>query len=292
MLLFFCIFLFTGLANASNKCLVIENNYLNFKYVNTCWEFANLEKTQFNDVNVMCKYNRNKHFSDNTNEKACPFLQTQTINGERQTERNSMVNSQIVARGISHEATIAAMKRVERHKLVPLEQRQFAYQDRPLPIGYNQTISQPYIVAYMTEVLNPQKGQKVLEIGTGSGYQAAVLAEIVDEVYTIEIVKELGIRAKNDLKKMGYTNIHFKIGDGYAGWEEHAPYDAIIVTAAPDHIPEKLIEQLKDGGRMIIPVGPAYLNQQLRLIEKRNGKISQTNVMGVRFVPFTRNIND
>lgn len=207
---------------------------------------------------------------------------------ERQTERDIMINKQIINRGINHEATIKAMRKVERHKLVPENQRANAYADSPLPIGYGQTISQPYIVAYMTQAIDPQKDYKVLEIGTGSGYQAAVLAEIVKEVYSIEIVEELGLRAKNDLKEMGYNNIHIRIGDGYQGWEEFAPYDAIIVTAAPDHIPKKLLEQLKDGGKMIIPIGQAFSHQQLMLIEKKDDKYTSKNVMGVRFVPFTR----
>jgi len=207
---------------------------------------------------------------------------------ERQAERDRMVNNQIIGRGVKHEATLQAMRKVERHRLVPVAQRQNAYSDSPLPIGYGQTISQPYIVAFMTESIVPAKGQKVLEIGTGSGYQAAVLAEIVDEVFTIEIIKELGERAKKDLVEMGYENIHVKIGDGYYGWPEHAPFDAIVVTAAAEYIPPPLIEQLRDGGRMIIPVGSQFMTQQLVLVEKTDNKVRSRNLMPVRFVPFTR----
>jgi len=208
---------------------------------------------------------------------------------EREVERHLMVRTQIQARGINDEATLEAMKKVERHRLVPDDMKSFAYMDRPLPIGYGQTISQPYIVAFMTEVIRPQKGHKVLEIGTGSGYQAAVLAEIVDEVYTIEIVEALGKRAQRDLNRLNYKNIHIKIGDGYYGWEEHAPFDAIVVTAAAEYIPPPLIAQLKEGGRMIIPVGSPFLTQQLVLVEKIDGKTLSRNLMPVRFVPFTRN---
>jgi protein-L-isoaspartate(D-aspartate) O-methyltransferase len=208
--------------------------------------------------------------------------------GERENERDIMIRQQIEARGITHEPTIDAMRKVQRHMLVPDNQKQNAYSDSPLPIGYGQTISQPYIVAYMTEAMQPKKGQKVLEVGTGSGYQAAVLAEIVDEVYTIEIVEPLGKRARRDLENLGYKNIYVKIGDGYEGWEEHAPFDAIIVTAAVESIPPALIAQLKNGGRMIIPVGSQFMTQQLVLIEKSDDKIRSRNVMPVRFVPFTR----
>lgn len=216
------------------------------------------------------------------------FFLSPNTNKERQAEREQMVRTQIVARGVTHKATIEAMKNVERHLLVPENQRGSAYRDGPLPIGYGQTISQPYIVAYMTEIIKPEKGQKVLEIGTGSGYQAAVLAEIVDKVYTIEIVEVLGKRAKSDLAAMGYNNIEVKLGDGYYGWEEHAPYDAIVVTAAAEFVPPPLIEQLKEGGKMIIPVGSPFLTQQLVLVEKKNGTVRTRNLLPVRFVPFTR----
>ena len=198
-----------------------------------------------------------------------------------------MVSSQLQARDITHRATLHAMRTVPRHLYIPMAQRRFAYHDRPLPIGYGQTISQPYIVAYMTQIIRPDAGQKVLEIGTGSGYQAAVLAEIVDEVYTIEIVGELGRTAKSVLDEQ-YDNVHVKIADGYYGWEEHAPFDAIVVTAAAEYIPPPLIEQLKDGGRMIIPVGSQFQVQQLMLVQKRGERVTTRSLMPVRFVPFTR----
>ncbi|MDX1542470.1 MAG: protein-L-isoaspartate(D-aspartate) O-methyltransferase [Christiangramia sp.] len=207
-----------------------------------------------------------------------------------QSSRRKMVESQIAARGIEDKATLKALQKVERHRLVPKEQESNAYQDRPLPIGHGQTISQPYIVAYMTELIRPRPGMKVLEIGTGSGYQAAVLAEIVEEVYTIEIIEPLGVTAKNNLKKLGYTNINMKIADGFYGWEEYAPFDAIIVTAASEFIPPPLIEQLKEGGKMVIPVGAPFTTQQLMLVEKKkDGKWKTKSLLPVRFVPFTRN---
>lgn len=205
-----------------------------------------------------------------------------------QQKRQELVNQYIAPRGISHEATLDAMRNVERHRMVPKSMVPYAYEDRPLPIGNDQTISQPFMVAFMTQAIRPEPDMKVLEIGTGSGYQAAVLAEIVDEVYTIETVEPLAKRAKSKLEEMGYENIHFRVGDGYHGWEEHAPFDAIVVTAAPETIPPRLIEQLKPGGRMVIPVG-ASDSQQLRLVEKNeDGTISTTNLLPVRFVPFTR----
>ena len=187
-----------------------------------------------------------------------------------------------------NQPTLDAMKKVPRHKFVPDNVEDNAYTDRPLPIGYGQTISQPYIVAYMTEAINPKENQKVLEIGTGSGYQAAVLAEIVNEVYTIEIIKELFETAKKRLKQQGYKNVHCKAADGYHGWKEHAPFDAIVVTAAAEYIPPPLIAQLKDGGKMIIPVGAPFLNQNLILVEKEGEEIKTTSLLPVRFVPFTR----
>lgn len=206
-----------------------------------------------------------------------------------QTKRHLMVSEQIAGRGIADKATLEAMRRVERHRLVPKHMEEYAYEDSPLPIGQNQTISQPYIVAVMTEAIRPRPGMKVLEIGTGSGYQAAVLAEIVDSVYTIETVEELAVKSRNKLKKMGYTTIHFLVGDGFHGWEEHAPYDAIIVTAAPEVIPPRLIEQLKPGGKMVIPVGSATSTQYLRVVEKGpRGELDIRNLLPVRFVPFTR----
>ncbi len=200
-----------------------------------------------------------------------------------------MVNEQIIHRGITSPKVIHALRIVPRHLFVPNEQQAFAYDDRPLPIGYQQTISQPYIVAYMTEQLRLSKNDKVLEIGTGSGYQAAILAEIAKEVYTIEIVKPLGLLAARTLDSLEYNNVFCKIGDGYHGWQEHQPYDAIILTAAPGEVPEPLILQLNEGGRLIAPV-ENYGHQQLILYNKKNGKLIRKELIGVRFVPFTRQI--
>jgi protein-L-isoaspartate(D-aspartate) O-methyltransferase len=184
---------------------------------------------------------------------------------------------------------IAALIKVPRHRFVPDEFDDMAYLNRPLPIGYNQTISQPYIVAIMTDLLGVFEGCKVLEVGTGSGYQAAVLAELCDEVYSIEIVEPLGLATKALLENLGYTNVHVKIGDGYAGWPAHAPFDGIIVTAAAKEVPQPLIDQLKPGGRMIIPVKRSFMAQELMLIEKdARGEISREDVLPVRFVPLTR----
>ena len=202
--------------------------------------------------------------------------------------RAEMVKTQIEDRGVKDPATLNALRKVPRHSFVPTNQVSNAYVDGPLAIGYGQTISQPYIVGYMTEIIKPKSGQKVLEIGTGSGYQAAILAEIVDKVYTIEIVEELGKQASTRLKNLGYKNIEIKTADGYHGWKEHAPFDAIVVTAAAEFIPPPLKEQLKDGGRMIIPVGSPYMTQQLMLIEKTGNTYRTTSKMPVRFVPFKR----
>ena len=210
---------------------------------------------------------------------------------DRKADRDKMVKEQIEARGINDQVILEAMRRVLRHRLVPDDQKGNAYIDSPLPIGEGQTISQPYIVAYMTEMIKPKEGMKILEIGTGSGYQAAVLAEIVDEVYTLEIVPELGQKAEKALKELGYENIHVRVADGYNGWEEQASFDAIVVTAAADHIPPSLIQQLKDGGRMIIPIDSGDPAQQLVLVEKKRGKVTTKNVLPVRFVPFTRSDN-
>ena len=202
--------------------------------------------------------------------------------------RNRMVDSQIAARGISDQATLQAMRKVPRHLFVPPAIESEAYSDRPLPIGYNQTISQPLIVAHMTELARPAKGKKALEIGTGSGYQAAVLAEIVDTVYTIEIVPELARESAARLKILGYRNIVVRYGDGYKGWPEHAPFDIIMVTAAADHIPQPLKDQLAEGGRLIMPVGDPASVQQLILLTKRKGKITEQRLEPVRFVPLKR----
>ena len=199
--------------------------------------------------------------------------------------RQSMVASQIKARGISDPRVLAALAKVERHLFVPKGYRAQAYRDHPLPIGENQTISQPYIVALMTELLELDGDEKVLEVGTGSGYQAAVLAEITTEVYTIEIVKPLAERSRKLLDSLGYDNITVRCGDGYAGWEEQAPFDAIIVTCAPSEIPQPLLEQLADSGRMVVPVGDFW--QKLLLIERVGDEIRRTNVIPVRFVPMT-----
>ncbi len=199
-------------------------------------------------------------------------------------QREAMVRVQIESRGITEPATLDALRKVERHKFVPPKYQNKAYEDHPLPIGENQTISQPYIVALMTQVLDLKKNEKVLEIGTGSGYQAAVLAEICNHVYTIEIIDTLGQRAQKLLADLGYKNINVKIGDGYKGWEEHSPFDAIIVTCAPTHIPEPLKKQLAEGGKMVIPVGKTFA-QELVLLTKKNGKIRRESIIPVRFVP-------
>ncbi|MDZ7766378.1 MAG: protein-L-isoaspartate(D-aspartate) O-methyltransferase [Melioribacteraceae bacterium] len=199
-----------------------------------------------------------------------------------------MVNNQIEARGIEQPNVLDAFLNVERHQFVAGNYVSRAYSDSPLPIGYGQTISQPYIVAFMTEVIKPDSSDVVLEIGTGSGYQAAILAEIVKEVYTIEIITELAEQSKERLSALGYSNVEVKNADGYYGWEEHAPFDAIVVTAAAEYIPPPLIEQLKDGGKMIIPVGSPFLTQRLMLVEKENGETKTTSLLPVRFVPFTR----
>lgn len=181
-----------------------------------------------------------------------------------------------------------AMSKVLRHEFVPAAEQRFAYLNRPLPIGYGQTISQPYIVAIMTDLLKPASDNKVLEIGTGSGYQAAILAELVKQVYSIEIIKPLGEQAASRLSRMGYNNVKTKIGDGYYGWEANAPFDAIVVTAVASHIPPPLIKQLKVGGRMVIPVGSVFLTQQLLLVTKEEGdKITTRQILPVRFVPLT-----
>ena len=202
--------------------------------------------------------------------------------------RQVMVDKQIRGRGVADEAVLAAMLQVPRHEFVPSDHQSQAYDDHPLPIGYGQTISQPYIVAVMTELIELQPGDSVLEIGTGSGYQAAVLAEITDDVYTIEIIPELAERAQETFDRLGYEEIMAIGADGYWGWEAHAPFDAIIITAAPDHVPQPLVNQLADGGKMIIPVGPPGGYQSLWLIERQGDEILRTNWGGVRFVPFTR----
>ena len=198
-----------------------------------------------------------------------------------------MVQQQLMARGINDSRVLAAMNKVPREEFIPVSKRSEAYEDGPLPIGYGQTISQPYIVAFMTQQLQPKPSDHVLEVGTGSGYQAAILAELVAEVYSIEIVAPLAKDAEATLQRLGYKNVHVKVGDGYQGWPEYAPFDAIIVTCAPDEVPQPLIDQLKEGGRMIIPVGERFA-QQLYLLEKKNGHLKESVTLPVRFVPMTR----
>lgn len=202
--------------------------------------------------------------------------------------RTRMVREQLVGRGrdITNERVLAAMLKVPRHEFVPEGLRRQAYGDGPLPIGFEQTISQPLVVAFMTEKLEPGPTDRVLEVGTGSGYQAAILAELVAEVYTIEIVEPLACRAESDLKRLGYTNIHGRVDDGYRGWPAAAPFDAIIVTCAPGRVPQPLVDQLKEGGRMIVPVGKNRA-QDLVLLHKKGGQLEQRAVLPVRFVPMT-----
>jgi len=224
-----------------------------------------------------------------------PWVSTQCTDGKRVSDSNpkgdfkvmreKMVESQIKARGVKDPRVLSALLKVERHRFVPKKYLDSAYSDQPLPIGEGQTISQPYIVALMTELLELKANEKVLEIGTGSGYQAAVLAELAKEVYTIEIVEPLAYMGKKRLSELGYQNVIVKAGDGYLGWPEAAPFDAIIVTAAPDHIPAPLIDQLKEGGRMVVPVG-SYA-QELKKIVKKSGKVETTNIIPVVFVPMT-----
>jgi len=200
-------------------------------------------------------------------------------------KRMEMVEKQIEARGVKNPRVLEALRKVPRHRFVRREDVGRAYADSPLPIGHNQTISQPYIVGLMTSLLDPQPDDVVLEIGTGSGYQAAVLAELVKKVYSIEIVRPLGEHAREVLHELGYKNVEVKIGDGYQGWPEHAPFDGIIVTAAPDHIPQPLIDQLKEGARLVIPVGDYY--QELEVVKKVEGKVEIERSIAVRFVPMT-----
>lgn len=202
-------------------------------------------------------------------------------------QRQRMVELQLKLRGIKDERVLAAMAKVPREEFVPADARVEAYEDGPLPIGYDQTISQPYIVAFMTEQLRPKESDRVLEIGSGSGYQAAILAELVGEVYTIDIVEPLAKSAEATLQRLGYNNVHIKVGDGYKGWPEEAPFDAVIVTCAPEKVPQPLVDQLKDGGRMVIPVGERFA-QQLYLLEKKNGQLQESVTLPVRFVPMLR----
>lgn len=201
--------------------------------------------------------------------------------------RSRMVERDLVVRDITDAPTLRAMAVVPRHRFVLQQYWDASYSDQPLPIGHDQTISQPYIVALMTQYLDITHGEKVLEVGTGSGYQTAVLAELTDKVYSIEIVEELENIARSSLADLGYTTITVKHGDGYGGWEKYSPFDKIIITAAADHIPAPLIEQIKEGGRLIMPVGDTNKVQDLTLIEKVNGELKTSQVCGVRFVPLT-----
>lgn len=204
-------------------------------------------------------------------------------------QRKRMVEEQIAYRGVQDKRVLEAMESVPRHLFIPEENRSYSYYDQPVPIGFGQTISQPYIVAFMTELLQAGSNDVVLEVGTGSGYQAAILARLVKQVYTIEIIEDLGKEAQKRLKLLGYTNVEVMLGDGYKGWPEHAPFDAIIVTAAAEHIPQPLIDQLKPGGRMIIPVGGVYAVQDLMLITKDvSSKVIKESIIPVRFVPLLR----
>ncbi len=201
-------------------------------------------------------------------------------------KRKNMVERQIVARGVRDKKVLEAMESVPRHLFIPEEFRQYSYYDQPLPIGLGQTISQPYIVALMTEMLDVDNDDIILEIGTGSGYQAAVLSKIVKEVYTIEIIEDLGLQAEERLKSLGFNNVYVKIADGSLGWPDRAPFDAIIVTAAAEKIPDPLIKQLKSGGKMVIPVDSSFLGQDLLIVEKdESGEISIEKTIPVRFVP-------
>lgn len=208
-------------------------------------------------------------------------------NSQWERKRAEMVRDQLEARGIADEQVLETMRRIPRHEFVPENVRRLAYTDGPLPIGYGQTISQPYIVALMTETLRLKPSDRVLEIGTGSGYQAAVLSPLAKEVYSIEIIEPLAKHAAGTLDRLGFENVQVRAGDGFKGWREEAPFDAIIVTCAPEDVPPALEDQLREGGRMIIPVGPAGAVQELVLLEKRDGDLKRKDLLPVRFVPMT-----
>ena len=203
-----------------------------------------------------------------------------------EAEIDRMIEEQIIARGVTHAPTLAALRAVPRHRFVPADVQREAYADHPLPIGHGQTISQPFIVAFMTEAVDVKPGEKVLEIG--SGYQAAILAAMGAKVFTIEIIPALAERAADTLRELGFDQVRVRAGDGYQGWPAEAPFDAIVVTAAPDAIPPALLDQLAEGGRLVIPVGPQHGGQELMLVTKTKGKLHQRNLLPVRFVPFTR----
>ncbi|HIM84119.1 MAG TPA: protein-L-isoaspartate(D-aspartate) O-methyltransferase [Candidatus Marinimicrobia bacterium] len=227
---------------------------------------------------------------------ACVNAEDQSVEDDTlfyQLLRQAMIENQIIDRGVSDERVIKAMNDVPRHLFVKESLRDLAYADGPLPIGHNQTISQPYIVAYMTEILQPDTHHIVLEVGTGSGYQAAILSKLVNHVYSIEIIPELGKEAANRLDKLGYDNVTVKIGDGYNGWEEHSPFDRIIVTAAPEQIPKKLVDQLKSGGLMVLPVGKTSFGQDMRVVKKdKTGQVTTQETIPVRFVPMIHEHNE
>ena len=227
---------------------------------------------------------------------ACVNAEGQSVEDDTlfyQLLRQAMIENQIIDRGVSDERVIKAMNDVPRHLFVKESLRDLAYADGPLPIGHNQTISQPYIVAYMTEILQPDTHHIVLEVGTGSGYQAAILSKLVNHVYSIEIIPELGKEATSRLDKLGYDNVTVKIGDGYNGWEEHSPFDRIIVTAAPEQIPKKLVDQLKSGGLMVLPVGKTSFGQDMRVVKKdKTGQVTTQETIPVRFVPMIHEHNE
>jgi protein-L-isoaspartate(D-aspartate) O-methyltransferase len=215
--------------------------------------------------------------------------ESHAADADRSAERDAMVAKQMEARGIKDPRVLEAMRSVQRHLFVPEASRAHAYADTPLPIGEGQTISQPYIVALMTELARPGPGDRVLEVGTGSGYQAAVLSKLVRQVWSIELEPTLARSAADVLRTQGYANVEVRAGDGYVGWPEHSPFDIIMVTAAPDHVPQPLIDQLAKAGRLVVPVGGVYSIQELRLIEKdEKGKVSSRSITPVRFVPLRR----
>ena len=218
----------------------------------------------------------------------CTPTNTPTLQADPyRAARKEMVDSQMRRRDITDERVLEIMEQVPRQEFVPEDLQEYAFIDRPLPIGYGQTISQPYIVAVMTQLLEVKEDDRVLEVGTGSGYQAAIMGELAKVVYTVEIIEPLATRATELLERLGYSNIHVRHADGYYGWEEHAPYNVIVVTCAPDHIPQPLLEQLADGGRLVIPVGPPGAYQALWKIERKGDEIISRRVMGVQFVPLT-----